>query len=406
MVKFAHIADVHLGGWRNEVLKELSDNTFVKAMDICIEEKVDFVLIAGDLFNTSLPGVERIKTTIEKFRELKENNIPLYYIAGSHDFSPSGKTMLDIIEKAGLGINVAKGFVGDDGKLNLKFTIDQKTIVKLTGIIGKRGMLDRTFYENLNLEPLEKETGFKIFLLHTAISELKPAGYEKMDSAPMSFLPRDFDYYAAGHVHVRQVKEVHDYGTIVYPGPLFPNNFKEMEQGLGGFYIYDGSKEEKLIFKPVHLAQIHSLKLNCVDKVPEQIFQELKDNLYGRDFSNTIILIRLEGIMLKGKVTDINFGEIVHKLLDQKAISILKNTSKLLSREFEEVKVSKSSVEEVEELLINEHIGQPQYSGIEEGKLSRELMRVFVTDKKEGEVSKDYEDRVKSEADGVLGFQS
>jgi DNA repair protein SbcD/Mre11 len=407
MVKFAHIADVHLGGWRNDALKELSDQTFTKAIDICIEKQVDFVLIAGDLFNTSLPGVERIKKTIEKFRELKENNIPLYYIAGSHDFSPSGKTMLDVVEKAGLGINVAKGSVDDAGRLNLKFTQDPKTIVKMTGVIGKRGMLDKSYYEALNLEPLEAETGFKIFLLHTALSELKPPGYENMESSPVSFLPKDFDYYAAGHVHVRQVKDLENYGTIVYPGPLFPNNFKELEQGLGGFYIYDGGKEgtDKLEFIPVHLAQTFNTNIDCNDRTPEQVEQDLKDKLYNRDLSNTIVLVRMKGTLLKGKPSDINLQNIMHHLVQsQKALVVLKNTSKLLSRDFEEVKVSTSSIEEMENKLVEEHIDQPQYSEIEEKKLIHQLMRVFVSDKKEGEVSNDFEGRIKRDADSVMEF--
>jgi DNA repair protein SbcD/Mre11 len=407
MVKFAHIADVHLGGWRNDTLKELSDQTFTKAIDICIEKRVDFVLIAGDLFNTSLPGVERIKKTIEKFRELKENNIPLYYIAGSHDFSPSGKTMLDVIEKAGLGINVAKGSVDDAGRLNLKFTQDPKTIVKMTGVIGKRGMLDKSYYEALNLEPLEAETGFKIFLLHTALSELKPPGYENMESSPVSFLPKDFDYYAAGHVHVRQVKDLENYGTIVYPGPLFPNNFKELEQGLGGFYIYDGGKEgtDKLEFIPVHLAQTFTTNIDCTDRTPEQVEQDLKDRLYNRDLSNTIVLVRMKGTLLKGKPSDINLQNIMHDLVQsQKALVVLKNTSKLLSRDFEEVKVSTSSIDEMEDKLVEEQIDQPQYSEIEEKKLIPQLMRVFVSQKKEGEVSNDFEDRIKRDADSVMEF--
>lgn len=410
MVKFAHIADVHLGGWRNEVLSELSDKTFTRAIDICIQEKVDFVLIAGDLFNTALPGVDRVKKTIEKCKDLKDHGIPVYYIAGSHDFSPSGKTMLDVIEKAGLGVNVAKGFVDNNGKLNLKFTTDPKTIVKFTGIIGRRGMLDTKYYESLNLENLELETGFKIFLLHTALSEMKPKGYEQMDDTPVSFLPKGFDYYAAGHVHVRQVKEFKNHPLIVYPGPLFPNNFKEMESGLGGFYIYDAKKEakdikDKLRFVPVHLAQVFSLKLDCDDKTPEQIYEELNESLLNRDFKDTIVLLRLEGTLLKGKPGDIKFSELFHILeKKQNALVVLKNTSKLISKDFEEVKVAHSSVDELEESLIKEHVGQPQYNGLDENRLLNELMRVFSSEKKEGEVTKEFEDRIKKDADNILGI--
>ncbi len=54
-MKFAHLADCHLGSWKREELRKLNLESFRKAIDICIERKVDFVLIAGDLFDTAYP---------------------------------------------------------------------------------------------------------------------------------------------------------------------------------------------------------------------------------------------------------------------------------------------------------------------------------------------------------------
>ena len=41
-------------------------------------------------------------------KKLKDNEIECYIIPGSHDFSPSGKTMIDVFENSGLVINVMK----------------------------------------------------------------------------------------------------------------------------------------------------------------------------------------------------------------------------------------------------------------------------------------------------------
>ncbi|PIN81909.1 double-stranded DNA repair protein Mre11, partial [Candidatus Woesearchaeota archaeon CG10_big_fil_rev_8_21_14_0_10_30_7] len=144
-MKFTHLADCHLGGWREPKLKELNNKSFCYVIDHSIRENVDFVLIAGDLFNTALPDMESLQVCIKELKKLKDRHIPVYFIAGSHDFSPSGKTMLSIIESAGLGINAAKGDVIDN-KLRLKFVVDLKTGVKITGIIGKRGGLDVKYY--------------------------------------------------------------------------------------------------------------------------------------------------------------------------------------------------------------------------------------------------------------------
>jgi len=90
-MKFAHLADCHVGGWREEKLRDLSIDSFRKAITISIEEHVGFVLISGDLFNTSLPQIDLIKETAGILKKLKDKNISVYIIPGSHDYSPSGK---------------------------------------------------------------------------------------------------------------------------------------------------------------------------------------------------------------------------------------------------------------------------------------------------------------------------
>ena len=61
MVKFAHISDVHLGGWKQQPLQDLNFQSFRKTVDICIKKKLDFILIAGDLFDSAYPPIEILK---------------------------------------------------------------------------------------------------------------------------------------------------------------------------------------------------------------------------------------------------------------------------------------------------------------------------------------------------------
>src|SRR3989344_5042598 len=173
-MRFAHLSDCHIGGWREPKMRDANARSFILAIDTCLQEMVDFVLISGDLFNTAVPAIDSLKMAVEQLKRLKDANVPVYIIAGSHDFSPSGKTMLDVLEEAGLVINVARGVELPDGRIKLEFTIDQKTGVKLTGMIGKKGGLEVGYYHFLAKEHLEKEQGKKIFLFHSALAELKP----------------------------------------------------------------------------------------------------------------------------------------------------------------------------------------------------------------------------------------
>ena len=63
-MKFVHLADCHLGAWRDQKLRDLNLESFSKAINTAIDERVNFVLIAGDLFNTSVPSIESLKEAV------------------------------------------------------------------------------------------------------------------------------------------------------------------------------------------------------------------------------------------------------------------------------------------------------------------------------------------------------
>jgi exonuclease SbcD len=165
-MRFAHMADCHIGAWNDPKMRELSHRSFEKAIDICLQERLDFVLIAGDLFNTALPSIDSLKLAVECLKRLKDKGIRAYVIPGSHDYSPSGKTILDVLEKAELIVNVFR--IDEDG--SLKLFRDEKTGTEITGILGRRGGLEKELYRNLL--PNKESQGFRIFMFHSAIREL------------------------------------------------------------------------------------------------------------------------------------------------------------------------------------------------------------------------------------------
>src|SRR3989338_759088 len=404
-MKFAHMADCHIGSWRDPKLKDTSTLAFSKAADKCIAEAVDFILISGDLFNTSFPRLDNLKTAVNALKKLKDRDIPVYIIPGSHDYSPSGKTMLDVLEEAGLFINVVKGEeVG--GKLKLNFTIDKKTGAKITGMLGKRYSLEKKYYENLITENLEEEDGYKIFMFHSGIDELKPEDMQNIITQPLSLLPKNFDYYAGGHVHIVTDTKIEGYGTIAYPGPLFPNSFSELEKlERGGFYIVENNK---LRWEPIQIYNIFKIIKNCNGLTPEQIFDGIMDEIKGKEFNNTIVLIRLTGTLSSGKPTDIDFKEIFAALYGKSAYFVMKNTSALTTKEFEEIKIDAKSVEEAENSIIKEHLGQiklANFGNEKDESLIKGLMDTLSTERQEGETVADFERRIKEEVSKVLDVE-
>lgn len=401
-MKYAHFADCHIGSWRDPKLRGISTEVFIKTIDECIKREIDFILIAGDLFNTSLPSIELLKEVVIKLKQLKEASIPVYIIAGSHDFSPSGKTMLDVLESAGLLVNVVKGDIVD-GKLKLRFTIDPKTGAKITGMLGKKGMLDKVYYENLVHDNLIAESGYKIFMFHTALTEFKPAELKNSESQPLSLLPKNFNYYAGGHVHYIFKQKVPEYGMITYPGALFPANFAELEKyGNGGFYLVT---ENSLEWIPVSVLNTYNIKIDCDHKVPEQITSDIISLIENREFNNTIVTIRVFGKLESGKISDINFNKIFKILYDKSAYFVMKNSSGIKTTEFDEVQVAVDDVTVLENALIDEHIGKIKVSGMDlvhEKEIVNSLLKVLSSDKQEDERVIDFESRIKNELGGLL----
>ncbi len=447
-MRFAHMADCHIGGWNDPKLRELSHRAFETASKLCIAEQVDFVLIAGDLFNTSLPGIESLKVAVENLKLLVDSGIMVYVIPGSHDYSPSGKTILDVLEKAELITNI---FRYEDGQL--KLTQDPKTGAKLMGIIGRRGGLEIGYYEALDKLIHDKEPGFKIFMFHSALKELVPGGMDMLEHIELAHLPKNFDYYAGGHVHIIASKRFPGYGTVSYPGPLFPNSFSELEElKNGGFYIVDtiadtdiistqldtkivytqlgtktgdtkpkskieeypadlkdseppisqgGNLIPKIRYIPVVLANVLSLSLDCGAKTPEEINAELISLVEEKELINTIITLRLSGELKSGKTTEIDYRSFIRECYDRGAYFVMKNTNKLTTKEFREIKAADASIEKIEEMLIDENIGDIQVEGWSQEKqksVIKALMAALDKEKEEGETSTDFEARVKEDA--------
>ena len=394
-MRFVHVADAHIGCWRDQSMKELSVDAFQSACETAIDEDVDFILIAGDLFHTAIPNLDLVRSVVRILQDVNDHDIPCYFIPGSHDCSPTGKTMLNVIEEANLGVNVAKT---EDDKL--VFTETEKD-VKLTGISGEQGMLDQQSYDDIDRERLADEPGDKVFMFHTAIDELKPDDLP-IESKALRFLPRGFDYYAGGHVHVVDHDDFSDdgYAPVVYPGPLFPTAFNELEDiQQGGFYLYDNGDLER---HTVNLKDVVSITVDVDELTPETTTQTVLDQLKDQDVDDAIITIRLHGELVGGRISDIDFDTINRYLDSRDAFHVLTNTNSLQTEAFSADVDEDRTHDEIESELIQEYAGQVDHVFDDEVRTVKELLTSLNEEKQDGETNTDYEDRMYEEAKTIL----
>lgn len=396
-MKFVHLADCHIDGFRDQRLSKLGIDNFMYVLNYAIQEKVDFVLLAGDLFNTALPRIDALKEVTFQLKKLQENNIPLYIIPGSHDFSPHGRTMLDVLELAGLVINVMKGHT-KNGILHLDYTTDTKTNAKITGILGKSGMLDKEYYKDLNTSTLSSNN-FRIFMFHTALEELKTPKLERMEASPISLLPLGFDYYAGGHVHITKRYSDATYKNIVYPGPTFPNSFSELEElKTGTFVLYNNNT---ITHKQIPNKEVVSCTINANSEIPEKVFDICLQELSKKNLDNTIVLLRFEGIV-DGKVGDIDMQELFRYCYSNGAYVVLKNTHALQSKLFEEIVVHQNA--SVEEDTIQENIGKIPFTNTDKNELEsiQSLLQQLDIEQFDGEKKTTFTERLVDIARCVL----
>ena len=412
MYTFAHIADCHLGAFKDKKLQELSVESFLTTLDRCIEEEVDFVLFTGDIFHTTIPNMNIVSTAAGKLKELRDCGITIYAIYGSHDYNPGTISIVDVLQSAGLFQKIAIGQTGEDGKLRLQFTQDPKTQAKLTGISARKVSLEREYYKILDRELLENEPGFKIFAFHTALSELKPREYASMDSNPISLLPNNFDYYAGGHIHKNICEEITGLGNVVYPGPTFGAKFVDLEQiakgEKRGFYIVHFDEElQNIEFREIPTVAIYYEEYDVSRRSSTQVQIKLSEIIEAIDPENKIVLLKVKGQLSGGKPSDIDFGEIRRTLVNRGALHVSINRYGLITTEVLKTKILGETPSEIEQKLFKENIAQinvkdSKLKGEEGIRLAMDFLRITRQEKEDEEKKAEYDERITDEAADLL----
>jgi DNA repair exonuclease SbcCD nuclease subunit len=413
MPKFAHMSDIHIGAFRQPELKGLLLDAFEAAINRCIEERVSFVIMAGDIFDSNIPDLSSVRRAARKMKEASDAGVRFYAIYGSHDFSPNYSSIVDVLDGAGL-FTKAEVMSNSEGKTLLSFISDPSG-PKLCGISGRKLSIDVDEYTALDRQKLEDEPGFKIFVFHGALDELKPPALEKMVSMPASSLPAGFGYYAGGHVHSRRVASLPGRANIAFPGPLFATDYSELLQmahgAERGFYIVDfeDTAVSKIEFVPIKVCELVDLHYSADGKSSDQASKELSE-LSKSALPDRVVLLTVEGELAQGKTSDIDFYAIRKRLLSSRPLIVLTNyshlTSKELARETGPPRPAHVTEREAfERGIINVTTNEVKLRGERGVATSIDLLRALKEGKKENENKREFEERTSRAGLDVLGLK-
>jgi DNA repair exonuclease SbcCD nuclease subunit len=405
-MKFAHMADIHLGATSEPRLRELEMETFRRAFEECLEEDVDFVVIAGDLFHVNIPDLSVVKEATKVMMRFVETGRRIYVVYGSHDFSPNATSMVDILEEAGVIVRVGKPSTVN-GMLRPEVVVDRRSGAILTGISGRKLSLEKESFKHLDREYLASFKGFKIFLFHSALDDVRKSG-ERFEGIASTDLPEGFDYYAGGHLH-RRIEYLRE-KKIVYPGPLFTGWGIDLENTVKGerrgFYIVEDGAPRFLdmtafegVYEEVDATGLSAFTLN----------ERLRALASRMDVRGKVVVMRVFGELSSGKTSEVEFASLREEIMKRGAIYLHLNRSQLRSREFEGQAVVSDDVQKIEEETFREFSKSRKF---EEGRLnteavalSKSLLQQLKVPKMDGETEGDYEARVRDAAIDVLGIK-
>ena len=234
-MKFAHLADTHLGYRQYGLFEREKDfyEVFDKVIDKIIEEKVDFVIHSGDLFETARPSPMALLTFQKGLLKLRGAGIPMYAIAGNHDVvMRKGSIPPHVIFKK-LGLKVIS-------TINPTYMHGDIFIAGLPYYPASHGKALKNKLAELSEKANHHEKS--ILVLHQGIDKYFSLNYE----LEIGEIPDNFDYYAMGHIH-KYVNDAYGKGRLVYPGSgevWKTSELPDYRTNGKGFVVvdFDGSK--------------------------------------------------------------------------------------------------------------------------------------------------------------------
>ena len=275
-LKFVHAADLHLDspfvGMRSEAPEHVADalrratfDAYSNIIDLCIDEQVDALLIAGDVYD----GADRSLRAQLKFgdglKRLDDAGIRSFVCHGNHDPLDGWEARLDLPEgcvRFGPEVEGVPIFPQEPERAKVYGASYPHHEVR----------------ENLSLKFRElPRSHFNIGLLHadaggnTGHNPYAPCSLVDLANTPMA-------YWALGHVHTRQVLR-QEQPAVVYPGN--PQGRSPGETGPRGVYLVevDDRGTPHLEFRPMDVVRWETLEVDIAGLEAEQ---ELLDAIIGR----------------------------------------------------------------------------------------------------------------------------
>lgn len=274
-MKFLHAADLHVDsplrgldsydGAPVERLRGATRLALVALVDLAIEQKVDLVILAGDIYDGNWTDFRTGLFFREQMVRLTRQGVRVFIAKGNHDAESVISRQLPAVE----GVHI--------------FSSRKAEVIELDDLgvaIHGRSFPERAVTEDLVPSYLDPIAGkFNLGVLHTSLT-----GNPDHDTyAPTSeaiLVAKGYDYFALGHIHARQVvREANP--RIVFPGNLQGRHAKEIgAKGCELITVSEGSVVSTE-FVPLDVVRWHQIRLdtagvNDIDALSSRFTDEVR----------------------------------------------------------------------------------------------------------------------------------
>ena len=235
-MRFLHLSDLHLGKRVNE-FSMLEDQAYIlkEILNIIDEQKVEAVLIAGDIYDKVIPSAEAVRLLDDFLTRIAARELPVFLISGNHDSAERvafGSRLMSSRQ-----IYLSPVFESDVEPVTISDRYGEINIYMLPFV--KPSLVKRVYPEeeiityqdavNAAVQHMQIDTDKRnILLAHQFVTgaarcdseEMSVGGLDDVDAAIFD----GFDYVALGHLHGPQKigKE-----TVRYSGTPFKYSFSE-----------------------------------------------------------------------------------------------------------------------------------------------------------------------------------
>ena len=259
-MKFAHIADLHLG-MRIYERKIAEDQSYIlnEILKILKKEQPDGVFISGDIYDRPIPPEESVAMLDSFLSEICGMGQDIYMISGNHDSPDRIDFGTDIMERA--GVYVSGKYDGYLHKVTKTDEFGELNIFLMPYI--KPSYVNNLLDENDRIKGLDHETAVRMVLAtnppdtskrNVLLAHQFVNGATRMDSeevlvgyvdAISDSVFDDFDYVALGHLHKRQsIKRAEQ----IYCGTPLKYSFKEEKNEKSVGFVQMGQKGDVDIY--------------------------------------------------------------------------------------------------------------------------------------------------------------